>query len=119
MNAAKLDTILALMNEQEGHNPIPPKALANYLSIIEFREYSSQLIGDGYAEMVTKEADSSMLCITRKGIQFIRAGGYTIQEEQKRKSSRKKRVLLFVSLVSAGIVLTLLFIKLYFIFQKA
>ncbi len=118
MNVAKLDTLLSLMNEKGAENPIAHQALNNYLSIIEFRDYSDKLIADGYAQLQETASEKGLyLSITRNGVRFIRSGGYTILEERKSRSKRKQQTILICSLIGLGIIVSLLFFKIYTIFQ--
>jgi len=89
----KLDTLLSIMQEQEGYRVMTPEMVANKISRTEFKKHSRKLVRDKHAFYLDKR--SLLLSLTQKGSAFIQKGGYKNSSGKLFLQSRKR---LFVTI---------------------
>jgi hypothetical protein len=117
MEIEKLDTLLLLMNEQEEHQIVTPDMAESFVSRADYAEYAKRLTEDRLAVLLDKKTEFMML--TEKGIQFIKAGGYSKAQERSRSVKKKQRRLaLLFAYLGIGVALSFLFFKIFMAFQN-
>ncbi|HEV7231727.1 MAG TPA: hypothetical protein VGO45_10390 [Bacteroidia bacterium] len=117
MEIEKLDTILSLMNEQEGYRIVTPEMAESFISPLEYRKYSAKLVRDRFAVLLDK--DKGFLLLTPKGAKHIKCGGYGRHSELlTNEKKRKERILLVFSVAIIIVSICLMFMKIHLFFQN-